>query len=149
MGPFELQLMRELAIHMVRTCARQVHAREARHEVDLASYRAWFDRTYDDWAATPRAELNGLTPTETISEERARLWRQPPVPSASAPGHIELYTDLPQADDAADQFGGDAAKPATLLPDLAARAEKIADQADEARWRAFYDRHLRNLLDER
>lgn len=164
MGPLELQLYRELAIQMVHMCSRYHQALGYQQEADLAWYRLGFERLYEEWLTTTRVELGGLTPAEAIHNERKRpVWAGP---DDSAPlQRVELYTDLPQAEDVTDRIeveppsdgATDLAAPTTapwLSQSERAPAPDRVDNGrphsptDEARWRAFYDRYLRGWLDE-
>jgi hypothetical protein len=124
----------------------------------LSWYRHWFDRAYDDWVSTPRAELGGRTPADAIlDEQRRRAGRAPVEPGLAEPQYVELYTDLPQAEDVTERIAlGEPELLDPILPDPSSAAERGAPEperatsrsaADEARWRAFCDRFLAGWLD--
>ena len=160
MGPLELQLYRELAIQMVGLCARQLRREEGEAQLDEAQRRQWFDLTYADWMSTPKAELGGLTPAEAIDDERTRLpWPEPSEPGA--PQHVELYTDLPQAEDVSERIEFTDRELVSPAADILATLERDHGRAepdpepgassyasDAARWRAFYDRYLADWAEE-
>jgi hypothetical protein len=177
MGPLELQLHRELAIQMVRSCAHFLQDSPAGRRYDAEEQRAWFERTYQDWATTPRAELDGRTPAEAIREERWHLSQSGHLAAAPA-RRVELYTDLPQAEDVTDCIELESDEIASpVLPEpaaLAAEADLGAEAGDdgivatvpdddglppaeemarlspaeEARWRAFRHHYLRDWTDD-
>ena len=158
MGPLELQLYRELAIQMVRQCAEQSRQAADPSLLDLEWRRRWFDLTYEDWTTTQRVELGGLTPAEAILDERDHLGEETPEPSAS---HVELYTDLPQAEDVGERIEvGDHELVSPGLTDFLGSLERGGERAeahpdagppsspaDQARWRDFCDRHLDGWLE--
>jgi hypothetical protein len=158
MGPLELQLNRELAIQMVRLCAQQLRQEEGEAQMDEAQRRQWFDVMYADWMSTPKEELGGLTPAEAIDDERTRL----PWPEANKPGatqHVELYTDLPQAEDVSERIELADHELVSPAADRLATPEGGAERAepeaaappaalDAARWLAFYDRYLADWAEE-
>jgi hypothetical protein len=158
MGPLELQLYRELAIQMVRLCARQLRPEEGGAQMDEAQRRQWFDLAYEDWMSTPRDELGGLTAAEAIDDERMRLpWPEPSEPGT--PQHVELYTDLPQAEDVSERIELADHELVSPAADLLATPESghgraepeppaSPSPADAARWRAFYDRYLADWAEE-
>jgi len=153
MSPLELQLYRELAIHLVRLCAQRPWRDDGAGLPDLSWYRHWFDRAYNDWVSTPRAELGGRTPREAIlDEQRRRASRAPVEPGLAEPQYVELYTDLPQAEDVTERIAlgePDLLEPTMTEPPSAPSWEPATSRsaADEARWRAFCDRFLAGWLD--
>ena len=103
MGPQEKRLTSELAIYLVRSCARAQAALPPGETLDVAGRRRWFERAYQEWLLTPRVDLAGRTPHEVIATERAQLGadREPrnratsPRPAESV---VEIYTNLPRVD---------------------------------------------------
>lgn len=167
MSPLELQLYRELAIQMVRLCAERLQQDGAAEPPDLNWYHRWFDLTFDAWLSTPRTELGGRTPGEALRDEQAQLAGcAVSEPGGAEPQYIELYTDLPQAEEVTEriELGDPDGRPPTMSEPLDAPARgpdrgEAAGQpgpapaasrsaADEVRWRAFYDRFLAGWLDE-
>jgi hypothetical protein len=152
MGPLELQLNRELAVQMVRECARLLQVTDTAHGNNVW-FERWFERLHADWSCTPRAELGGLTPTQAIERERARLRQAGHPDEPSVAQRIEVYTDLPQGDFAATSMGE-----ATLLEEpsevrrepgdeVHAGVDEAVAAVDRARWRAFCQQHLGWLSD--
>ncbi len=103
MGPQEKRLTSELAIYLVRSCARAQAALSPGETLDLAGRRRWFERAYQEWLLTPRVDLAGRTPHEVIATERAQLAaeREPRdrgTPRPHAETMVEIYTNLPRVD---------------------------------------------------
>ncbi|MCC6626326.1 MAG: hypothetical protein IT340_02870 [Chloroflexi bacterium] len=159
MGSLELQLMRELAIDLVRQCAERVLREGSEAPADLAWYRQWFADQYERWLVTPRPALSGRTPLNAIADERHRLGIGP-ADLSDVPQQIELYTDLPQIEHWGEPAATAGAASSSLAPGdaLPARwtadpAEHLADRgaassADDARWQRFCEQHLAGWLED-
>ena len=153
MGPLELQLYRELAIQMVRACAR-LHQTDGGQLGDLEQYRIQFDEMYDRWMTTQRPELGDQTPVQAILWERQELADELGHAEGDATQRVELYTDLPQAEDVnepieCDSPGGRGG----TVADLAPACERLTERGDgadrlNANWRAFCDRYLSDWFDD-
>lgn len=166
MGPLELQLCRDLAIDMVRIHAREVAFIDRQNPDQVAYLRALFTETYLTWATTPRPDLGNRTPIEAIQDER-RSSGQPLTTHGSTPiRRVELYTDLPQAEDETDciELEGEeitSSTPAdptsrrfgnlklderteTDSPPLPDEERAVFRPVDDARWWAFVHRYLRD-----
>lgn len=152
MGPQERRLTRELAVYLVRSCSLALRDLPPGATLDADARRRCFERAYREWQLTPRVDLVGRSPYEVIAAERTAAARRPPPPGEPT---LELYTDLPVGDAAADDRRPD---PLALPRSAAPRADQPRiDQgagtgpgtADRATgWRRLADRLLGSWLDD-
>lgn len=152
MGPQEKRLTRELAIYLVRSCARAMQRLPPGATLDLATRRRWFEQAYREWQLTPRVDLAGRSPYEVITAERAGAARQ----TLSAPRTkpiVELYTDLPTFDFDAATSQSPAADALSARDGATSRATSDleggrGEMGETGAWRHFADRLFGSWLDD-